>query len=643
MDVDRNQHSWQSVLTEFNNDGVRPLVVPGFGMPIDYDPFYELSRQGAFKHGCTFQGSQQRLTVRELAMLEFMNAVTDKVEWTEKLHMPGVVQKWKAEVLEQSDGLIDEAVFDYLIAELRLRSEEFEETGFIKALDTESRVVKSDTLIGSLQEELKSAVAKLAARMPKDWHPNSKDQVLNLVHPSLYPLVYGRTRVLTSRRTSLDHVFDGEGHTEVPSADQFVADRRQSVWYHPSMRFEGLFSTHLQWLPCEVEFAKTVGTDVKITSYVNNLRPDQNQHLYGILEKMIAKCLPLWNAVLFRGYRGRREPRIHVEEAEFTTPCPEYKDWPSEWPEAGTQQYVETMKRVDEYFEQPDNPMWTPPDDEGDEYYIPENWKTVIYHEPEECYLDPYSLVWKKWHHVRVMKHPVLKDVSEEDLEDIRLEEEFRERGLQVIVKLSSIELSPDSPEYAGGSWHLEGMLNEHIVATAIYYYDVHNTTAARISFRQDSGLDDDLKYEQNDHEPLAKLFGIETWHGQISGGSPSEQVIGSVATPNGRLIAFPNTLQHQVKPFELLDKSQPGHRRFLVLWLVDPHFRVLSTANVPPQQRHWWGEARASSVGPMLDIPVQKMMSLEEAQNYRLELMKERTTFHQTVEGNHQTIVSIR
>ena len=27
----------------------------------------------------------------------------------------------------------------------------------------------------------------------KDWHPGSNKQVLDLVHPSLYPLVYGKT------------------------------------------------------------------------------------------------------------------------------------------------------------------------------------------------------------------------------------------------------------------------------------------------------------------------------------------------------------------------------------------------------------------------------------------------------------------
>jgi hypothetical protein len=41
----------------------------------------------------------------------------------------------------------------------------------------------------------------------------------------------------------------------------------------------------------------------------------------------------------------------------------------------------------------------------------------------------------------------------------VRLRDQFREKGLQVIVKLANIELNPEKPEYHGGSWHIEGQL----------------------------------------------------------------------------------------------------------------------------------------------------------------------------------------
>lgn len=111
-------------------------------------------------------------------------------------------------------------------------------------------------------------------------------------------------------------------------------------------------------------------------------------------------------------------------------------------------------------------------------------------------------------------------------------------------------------------------------------------------------------------------------------------QHLGSVSTPQGRLLAFPNTLQHKVEPFELVDKTRPGHRRFLALWLVDPHYRICSTRNVPPQQQDWW----AGGVGGENAPEEGWLMSLEEAKTLRLELMAERTKAVKAVETGTST-----
>jgi hypothetical protein len=39
------------------------------------------------------------------------------------------------------------------------------------------------------------------------------------------------------------------------------------------------------------------------------------------------------------------------------------------------------------------------------------------------------------------------------------LKDDFAEKGLQIIVKLANIHLTPDKPEYEGGTWHVEGQL----------------------------------------------------------------------------------------------------------------------------------------------------------------------------------------
>ena len=44
-----------------------------------------------------------------------------------------------------------------------------------------------------IRQGLKAAFEKLRSEQgaEPDWHPKSDDQVLDLVHPSMYPFVYG--------------------------------------------------------------------------------------------------------------------------------------------------------------------------------------------------------------------------------------------------------------------------------------------------------------------------------------------------------------------------------------------------------------------------------------------------------------------
>jgi hypothetical protein len=53
---------------------------------------------------------------------------------------------------------------------------------------------------------------------------------------------------------------------------------------------------------------------------------------------------------------------------------------------------------------------------------------------------------------------------------------------------------------------------------------------------------------------------------------------------------------QHRISPFALADPTKPSHHQFIALWLVNPHRRIISTANVPPQQQSWWSEAVLSN-----------------------------------------------
>ena len=165
------------------------------------------------------------------------------------------------------------------------------------------------------------------------------------------------------------------------------------------------------------------------------------------------------------------------------------------------------------------------------------------------------------------------------------LRERFKDTGLQIIVKMASIELTPENPTFSAGNWHIEGQMNEHIVGTLLYYLDSENITDNWLEFRTMT------RHNEEEHWfPGQDAFGwMEKIFGTRLRGDPCIQNYGTVSTPQGRLLAFPNVFQHCVSDFQLQDPTKPGHRRFIALWLVDPLIRIINTANVPPQQAEWW------------------------------------------------------
>lgn len=143
------------------------------------------------------------------------------------------------------DETFTKKMTSWCIEELKFKAKQFEKTGFVSVFNGD--VLKSDTVIpDALQVALQKAV-KILEDVPareKDWHPESDEQVLDLVHPSLYPLIYGRSRVLESGVTSLDDCIKrcNEGVVLVlPQEEQEIHSQTKE------------YSTNYQWLPCEVD------------------------------------------------------------------------------------------------------------------------------------------------------------------------------------------------------------------------------------------------------------------------------------------------------------------------------------------------------------------------------------------------------
>ncbi len=243
----------------------------------------------------------------------------------------------------------------------------------------------------------------------------------------------------------------------------FVENAQSTQVYrqrHSSLKEWGSF----QWLPSEVRFADADGR-ATITSYVNNLHPDKHQALYPILEQFVDAAIPLWDECLswFR-------PRLRLEDIKGTE---------------------------DEDYDVPADITYTPDEDEAEGAEIrPYTFAEVRDGDYDFIYEDGFQEWFKE---NRFLKQTAVREfrtrqehIAHPDHLPVHLKRDFAAAGLQVIFKLANIHLTPEKPKFKGGSWHIEGALNEHICASALYYYDEDNITSSYLYFRQ--GMDDDLR-----------------------------------------------------------------------------------------------------------------------------------------------------
>ncbi|KAI0116506.1 hypothetical protein GGR51DRAFT_546020 [Nemania sp. FL0031] len=583
-------------------DSSKRLELPGFGMPLDQPPTIG---NNYFLHALSSRFESVGLKLREVRMMEFMNQITDKPEWERKVFDENIVNAWRDEAMGSKAQEIDldgdvymtEKMFNNCIKELRDKVQGYKNTGLISILDAEVEVVKSDSVIPqSLADSLKAAVKPLedVPDHKKDWHPGSDGKVLDLVHPSLFPMVYGTSRVLPYGKVPINGCakFSGNGETDNPP-------RSSERGTEPRL----IGST--QWLPSDIAWVQSGG--MRITSYINNLHPEDHPDLYGVLEQFVAAAVPLWERCLYRyrnddGEKGPMSPRISQlplgDEDDFYIP------------EGVVYDRAPAIEGEDE-----DDYMWT------DEYY---EWKTThrILTWPEP---DDYDPTRTRSAEARPNLRTMFPD------------------GLQVIFKLANIHLSPSNPKYEGGSLHVEGALNDRIAATALFYYDCDNITESALAFQHPVETEElRMVPPQGEFESLERWLGISTDDGSL-------QRLGRVITREGRFIAFPNVLAHQVQPFELADKSRSGHRKILAMFLVDPNFRVLSTSVVPPQRKDWWAR-EVRKVSPLSGLPAEIFdliiesvdgfpMSWDDALAIRETLMGERSwvteAFNEEMEQN--------
>ncbi|KAI0858284.1 hypothetical protein F4860DRAFT_517014 [Xylaria cubensis] len=566
---------------------------PGFGLPLRDYPQHHMEFYPLGNHPQCIGSHSDLLLVREVAMMHIMDRLTDKLNWHEKVFDDNMVAKWREEALAYPDedlwtiaannknllpvtGIMTDKAFDYCIRELQGKARFFAETRIIPTLDAIAvAIAKSDCLIPpAVTNALRNAFERLKKDQQgfPDWHPGTDEKVLNLVNPSMYPLVFKSTKCLPKEVVGVaDAVakWAGKG-TVIDNKDTNDDDGMVPLEF---------WSEDYQWLPSNVVMRDD--GSVKFTSYINNLHPTKYPEVYSAIEKLVENALPMWDQCLYDmvdDYKKEGTGRNVSRFSFLDDLCNDNMDnWsPSSWKDLETTKSSEAEKNKKDKGE-----------DGGTSGSV-----EIGSQDSHDCDSDEEEMK-EKWRKVR---RPVLPEPNSFEEIDYsprsKLLENFCLRGLQIIVKMVSIELTPDKPNYPAGSWRVEGQMNEHICATALYYLDSENVTTSHLDFRMLS--DPDLIIQKAEFlgnedqlEWLERVHGTELYYYNAR-----VQNYGSVETPEGRFLAFPNVFQHRVSSFQLVDPTKPGHRRYIALLLVDPHTRIISTANVPPQQQNWWTES---------------------------------------------------
>ncbi|KAJ6633832.1 hypothetical protein Bhyg_16969 [Pseudolycoriella hygida] len=238
-------------------------------------------------------------TLSELKLITVSQTIRRKPFWREKMKNPQIVTKWKEEIAEQG---VTPSEFEYILDELNYYAN-MEDSVEVGPVDG---TWQSDELIDqSLLTSFKELVYQLLEQKDeseKDYHPNSDNLVVDLVHPSLFCFVRGVSKIVDETGITADTINKLASDESAPRNSRY------------------------RWLPSEVSCNEN--GEVSIDSYINNLPPTKNADLYSSIARILSKFLPLFSRVL-RDLAYPRDNRLSViiklANIELTPKKPKYK------------------------------------------------------------------------------------------------------------------------------------------------------------------------------------------------------------------------------------------------------------------------------------------------------------------------------
>lgn len=314
----------------------------------------------------------------------------------------------------------------WIIAELQFKSMIYDYSDAVGLYNGD--VTKSDTNVPtSLVEELRTA-AKVLEYESLDlqfYYPADRKKQRDLLAMGLYPLVYGKSRILPNRLIRLDEALEYAGKGEVIPVPKETGITREDMSWRVSARTDiqvKPYSRQHQILPTDWE----LGDDGRwhIASYINNLHPVKHRNIYKLIEDTFNCLVQQWNATMtpLKDMLHSRS-RIEYHKAEYY-PVPEEvaKQAPQIHPKETVSEYEER------YFK-----------------WRTENYKAI---QPDVGEFIPWAVPFRL-----MSKLPADLTHTVRIEQGVELNREYKDRGLQVITRIMGVDLTPEDP-YQETDWH---------------------------------------------------------------------------------------------------------------------------------------------------------------------------------------------
>lgn len=343
---------------------------------------------------------------------------------------PGVAKEWKERALNSGKD-ITENMANWIIAELEFKAMIYDYSNNVALYNGD--VTKSDSIVpASLREEL--AVASKALEFENQdlryYHVGSMRKQRDLIAMALYPLVYGKTRILPDRTIGLDDALQSFGQGEVIPVPRETGITREDISWRVLARADievKPYSRCHQILPADWK----LGEDGRwhVATYINNLHPVRHRNIYKLIEDVFNCLIPQWNATLtpMKDMLHSRA-RIEYHKAEYE---------PLSAEAANQAPQIRPREAQSEFEER------------NDEWRM-KNYKAI---QPDAGDFIPWAVP------PRLMSKLPTDLTSTVRIEKtVEVNRDYKKRGLQVITRILGVDLKPEDPYYET-QWHVEGQM----------------------------------------------------------------------------------------------------------------------------------------------------------------------------------------